>query len=577
MSQIKRNMIAQLLDWVLPSLFVIAIVSHCPAHADEDSGAYRSLVHLLGGGNGIPPTEGIIGFSQTYPPGFSPSKENSNLWPVFWRVSLPPMDTSDLPKAEEAIWTTIASLKRLFSVSAIGRGIDDRHLAALMGHQQLRCLNIAGTRVSSGQIQSLVRKTPHLRWLVLSDGMLTDTEEVDLRRRFPDLLLHVVLPKEIPVIRRAQAAISRDTPVPDWLRDDLVSRGEYRQEDLRELVRIYSTNMALPLIDAKSLQQALLAPDLFVCDFVSTSAGDEHMEALAGLGKVVYLGVADTRVSGRGLKVLKRMRSLRVVHLDEELLTDETIEYLRNITCLRWLTVDCNRLPFPREVELNRALPRTELRFRIKIPRDVRRDAQFAWDGPSWALELGGNGLKGASGGHFLQAFHSLAHLFINPGNRDKIDLNSISVANTLKELRLELVAPVDDPTLESIAKLESLENLQIGSEVNVHSFQPLSKLKNIRIMSVWCESLTEQRIVELCDSLHGLRGLRRLFLGHAIISDDVVRSLEKCLSLREFSHGYETKLKVGEGVIFDRLRQLEHFHGNNDFQRAVKKDDPPN
>jgi hypothetical protein len=516
-------------------VFLAALFVCCCGGCDaawEFEPAYYRLEQVLGQNQAGSGEQGGVGFNRAVP--FGASVEDPRPHPLYYRLLLFPGGPLLTAEQEKAIWTAAARVRNLREIAAAGRRLSDSEIAPIIGHRELRYLNVAGTRVSEEMLRRIAINTPKLRWLLVSDDRISAEQGSQLSAVRGGLHVYRIARKDIPEVReQLDVPTNVKYEVPPWLAKDLVQHGEYEASDFDGFVRMAQESGGdrgdAPLTP-QSVRQFTLWPHAMLCDFSKQHVNDEHLQALrGGLGRVVYLGIARSGVTRAGILTLKELVHLRVLHLDDGLLDQETIGTLATLPHLRWLTIEAAALPSPHEEELRKRLPNVTVRFRLARSETWSGWSCNGWDGPDWARELLGEPQHERYTG-FLQAFRFPCAIYVR-----------LPAPNTLKSLpHLPSTTAVrcrdsriDCDVLNALTAATQMEHLALDAPMAPQPFERFATLPNLDQLGVNCEQLSESDVVSLCRVLAGAPKLRQLGLDQVKLSDEAIRLLGACKHLR--------------------------------------------
>lgn len=509
---------------------------------------------------------------------YAPSdwKKTETLYRAVLAPTRGPVD-SDI---EWLIWAELATLRRLRMISASGRAVEDRHVDVIAEHGGLRLLDLSGTRVSAAMVQKVARSLPRLRRLIIDRRMLSDSECRALRRSLPELELHVVGDDEIGAAAAADSLFGM--PPPPWLCRELIESGGYRPQDFDGTIRVARHTGGGRGHKASNLNRPFLTGltrglDIVILEFDGSDADDETVRTISGRpAPIVYLSLADSKVTSAMAPSLRGLPELRVLHVDEQVVSAAMIEVLRTLKHLRWVTIDCPRLPSAVAAKLEAALPGATIRQRLE-----KRGGEF--NGPPWALDLRGDEPRGFFAGD-LAAFGFWTEAEARMPDTEVLD--TLVRQPSPKRLRLYCAltdnslkldpATLDQRVLEQIGRLTHMDHLELEPDITATRYEPLENLRNLDYLTAHCRRLSADDVARLCGTLKKLPRFRELILFDVELSNGAVEQLRAIPTLRRLSIiSLRRKVSLPEPIeeLFAKLPQLTELslNGGKKLQRAAR------
>lgn len=482
----------------------------------------------------------------------------------FYRVALAPTPEGGQPPSDDWRWDAMAQLSRLRMVSAAGRAVGDDQMRRIMKHRGIRFLDLADTRVSAAMVERLVMGLPNLRRLVIDDGVMTEAERNRMHARRPGLTLYVTpagAVERTPWKSGLNQSEWLRRPPPTWLCRELTDDGGFTYHDFDGTTWL-TWSRAYEGLDEGHLRAMVRWPDVVCVDWFNSAAADEHVRMLtSGPATIVYLGIARTQVTPAAASTLRRLTQLRVLHVDDKFLVPETIEILRELKHLRWVTIDCEQFPSAAAERTAKALPGVAIRLRSASPEWAEFTGGVT-DGPAWTRELQGELITGQGVANPLWAFRSLREVEIELPDTKQID--SLPYLPETKRLRFlgrgRNFGTIDQALLERIGRCEQLEYLLLDDEVTATNFAPLERLRRLADLSVNCRSLSADEAARLCASAAKLPQLTTLTLLDAELTYPALERFKTAPNLRRLQIYPKAETRFSAKILLSRLPQLTHL-----------------
>jgi Leucine-rich repeat (LRR) protein len=253
----------------------------------------------------------------------------------------------------------------------------------------------------------------------------------------------------------------------------------------------------------------LSVPDVDMGGPTSGDRGMHHIASLSGL-KVLQLG--NTNISGKGLGLIKQMRSLE--HLGLTKPSNGALAHIAELPELKGLTIVAN--PQSRQDKLTNE----GLRHLAKMTSLEE-------------LNLGGRRVGDAGLVH-LSKLPLLRYLMLQGENFTDDGMVHVGNVSSLKILHLGHVRQITDVSLAHLSKLGDLENLSLH----------------------WNDNISDNGMVQL----KKMRSLKKLDIGHAQVTDAGLAHLKEIKTLEYLN--LPSKGISDKGLAYlGELTKLKHLH----------------
>jgi|GEM_PF-1584377 len=460
-------------------------------------------------------------------------------------------------------------LKQLPSLSQLildGTKTTDAGVEDLQEMSRLEMLDLWGTQISSDALEKLRKLLPNCRIIAgrasgsdrgVSEGRVVhfpaDRSLGRLMVRDEGAYVHWNEGWEplgdargtvhVPVGKQLRLEVSREaakdlSPLANLKPDDLyyvmLWRTQARDDALKHLAHL----TGLQVLDARytlvtddGLKHLNALTSLKILRLGGTQIGDAALANIKGMTSLESLNIGPTLITDEGMAHIAHLRSLRTLNLHNNAdVSDAGLAHLKDLTSLKWLSLCGTRISYRGLAHLSKLtkmehlnLSDTDITDRGLAHLSRMRSLKYLrMDG----TRVGDRGLV------HLKNLKALETLYL-PGNRisDK-GLAQLAELPALKKLPNDLMFTSIIITADYLPGLAHLKKLHLGTaeKVTDAGLAHLAKIRSLEELNIGGSNITDAGVVHLAQ----LTGLKTLWLQNSEVTDAGLATLRSLKLLEE-------------------------------------------